>query len=152
MMTNNDYYRSNDNDRADSLCRFFLLWSPDVYGEVTDAEVETRGFQILTEDLEWEEPSGSAQTIHCPSKQPLKKIKIKKNNRGSKDDDIDDDEEETLGGVTAELAKESWEVIQSFKSINSSQFHYHYYPFLFILIHSYSFIKSITRYQLVQVR
>jgi len=104
-----EYWFSIPRDKADSLCRFFLLWSPDVYGEVTDAEVETRGFQILTEDLEWEEPSGSAQTIHCPSKQPLKKIKIKKNNRGSKDDDIDDDEEETLGGVTAELAKESWE-------------------------------------------
>ena len=65
-------------NRADSLCRFFLLWSPDVYGDLTDADVEARGFQLITEDLEWEEPS----PVHAV-KPTVKKIKMKKNSRGN---------------------------------------------------------------------
>merc|ERR1740128_450553 len=116
-----EYWFSIPRDKADSLCRFFLLWSPDVYGDLTDADVEARGFQVITEDLEWEEPSpvhgagaaaGAGGAAASAAKPLLKKMKIKKNSRGSKEvvDDDDDTEEETLGGVTAELAKESWEV------------------------------------------
>lgn len=91
-------------NRADSLCRFFLLWSPDVYGEPGDAEsVAKRGFELITEDLEWEEPS------------PVRRIKPAKKAKGSVgvagkrgDHDVDDDDDPL--GVTAELAKESWEV------------------------------------------
>jgi len=117
-----EYWFSIPRDKADSLCRFFLLWSPDVYGDLTDADVEARGFQVITEDLEWEEPSpvhgagaaaGGAAAAASAAKPLLKKMKIKKNSRGSKEvvDDDDDTEEETLGGVTAELAKESWEIV-----------------------------------------
>jgi len=85
------------------LCRFFLLWAPDVYGELGDAEaVSKRGFELIMSDLEWEEPS------------PIRRIKpgAKKPKAGGnkgRQDDVNDDDDDPLG-VTAELAKESWEV------------------------------------------
>ena len=89
------------------MCRFFLLWSPDVYGEPGDAEsVDKRGFELITDDLEWEEPS----PIRRPK--PVKKSKSPSGGGvvgGKRGADHDDDDDDPLG-VTAELAKESWEV------------------------------------------
>ena len=89
------------------MCRFFLLWSPDVYGEPGDAEsVAKRGFELITEDLEWEEPSPVRRT------KPVKKAKGQlggKSKSGDHDQVGGEDEDDPLG-VTAELAKESWEV------------------------------------------
>lgn len=94
--------------RADTLIRFFLLWSPDVYGEPGDAEsVAKRGFELITDDLEWEEPSPVRRL------KPAKKAGKAGNNKRSADGgaatDAYDDDDDPLG-VTAELAKESWEV------------------------------------------
>lgn len=94
------------------MCRFFLLWSPDVYGEPGDAEtVAKRGFELITEDLEWEEQS------------PVRRLKPAKKSKGTagpgskkNDHDVDDDDDPL--GVTAELAKESWEVDQSLQSFD----------------------------------
>jgi hypothetical protein len=84
-----------------------LLWSPDVYGEPGDAEsVAKRGFELITEDLEWEEPSPVRRT------KPVKKAKGQlggKSKSGDHDQVGGEDEDDPLG-VTAELAKESWEV------------------------------------------
>ncbi len=86
------------------MCRFFLLWSPDVYGEPGDAEsVAKRGFELITDDLEWEEPSPIRRL------KPVKKPKGPSGKRGA-DHDAGDDDDDPLG-VTAELAKESWEVL-----------------------------------------
>ena len=92
--------------RADSFCRFFLLWAPDVYGELSDADIEARGIEIITEDLEWDEPS----PVHRPNKL-AKKLKVRRNRAGDVDQD-DDDQDDTLG-MSTELAKESWEVRQN---------------------------------------
>ncbi|XP_046644630.1 oxidation resistance protein 1-like isoform X6 [Daphnia pulicaria] len=101
-----EYWFSIPRDKADSLCRFFLLWSPDVYGEPGDAEsVAKRGFELITEDLEWEEPSPVRRT------KPVKKAKGQlggKSKSGDHDQVGGEDEDDPLG-VTAELAKESWE-------------------------------------------
>lgn len=92
-------------NRADSLCRFFLLWSPDVYGEPGDAEsVAKRGFELITEDLEWEEPSPIRRT------KPVKKAKGQSGGKKSGDHEVGGEDEDDPLGVTAELAKESWEV------------------------------------------
>ncbi|XP_046440241.1 uncharacterized protein LOC124191218 isoform X6 [Daphnia pulex] len=101
-----EYWFSIPRDKADSLCRFFLLWSPDVYGEPGDADsVAKRGFELITEDLEWEEPSPVRRT------KPVKKAKGQlggKSKSGDHDQVGGEDEDDPLG-VTAELAKESWE-------------------------------------------
>lgn len=92
-------------NRADSLCRFFLLWSPDVYGEPGDAEtVAKRGFELITEDLEWEEQSPVRRL------KPAKKPKATGAGTAGKKGDHDVDDDDDPLGVTAELAKESWEV------------------------------------------
>jgi hypothetical protein len=78
-----------------------------VYGEPGDAEsVAKRGFELITEDLEWEEPSPVQRT------KPVKKAKGQlggKSKSGDHDQVGGEDEDDPLG-VTAELAKESWEV------------------------------------------
>ncbi|XP_046440242.1 uncharacterized protein LOC124191218 isoform X7 [Daphnia pulex] len=103
-----EYWFSIPRDKADSLCRFFLLWSPDVYGEPGDADsVAKRGFELITEDLEWEEPSPVRRT------KPVKKAKGQlggKSKSGDHDQVGGEDEDDPLG-VTAELAKESWEIV-----------------------------------------
>ncbi|KAI9556880.1 hypothetical protein GHT06_016672 [Daphnia sinensis] len=101
-----EYWFSIPRDKADSLCRFFLLWSPDVYGEPGDAEcVAKRGFELITEDLEWEEPS------------PVRRQKPGKKSKGlsggktrSGEHDVTEDEDDPHG-VASDLAKESWEIV-----------------------------------------
>ena len=102
--------------RADILCRFFLLWSPQVYGELGDSEaVARRGFELITSDLEWEEPSPQHQ----------RRLKPAKKGRGRKDDAAavaaaaDEDDDDDPLGATAELAKESWEVKKNPQPISS---------------------------------
>ena len=78
-----------------------------MYGELGDSEaVARRGFELITSDLEWEEPSPQHQ----------RRLKPAKKGRGRKDDAAavaaaaDDDDDDDPLGATAELAKESWEV------------------------------------------
>ena len=99
------YARTLYRCRADSFCRFFLLWAPGVYGELTDARLAARGFQLIMQDLEWEQPA------RVPHAKPLKKLKLKKNRpRDVAGDPDQEDEEDDPLSMTAELAKESWEV------------------------------------------
>lgn len=100
-----EYWFSIPRDKADSLCRFFLLWSPDVYGEPGDAEcVAKRGFELITEDLEWEEPSPVRR------QKPAKKSKGSSGGKRSGEHDVTEDEDDPHG-VTSDLAKESWEIV-----------------------------------------
>ena len=84
-----------------------------MYGELGDSEaVAQRGFELITSDLEWEEPS--------PQHQRRLKPTGGKKGRGKKDDAsaatlataalADDDDDDDPLGATAEMAKESWEV------------------------------------------
>ena len=75
-----------------------------MYGEPGDAEcVAKRGFELITEDLEWEEPSPIRRM------KPVKKTKGPIGGKKSGEHEVGEDEDDPLG-VTAELAKESWEV------------------------------------------
>ena len=109
----------NYSHRADSICRFFLLWAPEVYGELTDEDLSARGFELITQDLEWEEPVRQ----HRPK--PLKKLKLKKNRPRdvagvvAGDPDQDEEDDDPLN-MTAELAKESWEVSEKISFNNPS--------------------------------
>ena len=97
------------------MCRFFLLWSPDVYGEPGDADaVANRGFELITEDLEWEEPSPVRRPK--PTKKGKNQTAIAAKKGEPSPHDVDDDDDPL--GVTAELAKESWEVIYSIQFIS----------------------------------
>lgn len=75
-----------------------------MYGEPGDADcVAERGFELITEDLEWEEPSPIRRL------KPVKKPKGPSGGKKSGDHDVTEDEDDPLG-VTTDLAKESWEV------------------------------------------
>ena len=85
---------------------------PDVYGELGDAEaVARRGFELITSDLEWEEPSPVRRQLkpHQAHKKALKGQGKSGGGRGSAEDADGADDDDPLG-ATAELAKESWEV------------------------------------------
>lgn len=94
-------------NRADTLCRFFLLWSPGVYGEMGDPEsIARRGFELITRDLEWDEPASVRRPKPATS---TKKAKSALGKKGSGDSGSGEDDDDPLS-ATAELAKESWEV------------------------------------------
>lgn len=81
-----------------------------MYGDLGDVEtVAKKGFELITRDLEWDEQP-VARRPKQPSASSNKKAKSavlgKKNSADSGSGEDDDDPL----GVTAELAKESWEV------------------------------------------
>ena len=68
--------------RSDELYNFFQLWAHDIYGELNEEEVSSRGFILVEEDTDlWTEHDRERAEA-----------------------------EDGIGGELTEMTKESWEV------------------------------------------
>ncbi|XP_050691477.1 oxidation resistance protein 1-like isoform X5 [Eriocheir sinensis] len=78
-----EYWFSIPKNRSDELYHFFQLWAHDIYGELNEEEVASRGFILVEEDTDlWTEQD---------------------NERAEMEDGI--------SGELTEMTKESWEVV-----------------------------------------
>ncbi|XP_042220796.1 oxidation resistance protein 1-like isoform X3 [Homarus americanus] len=79
-----EYWFSIPRNRSDELFNFFQLWAHDIYGELNEDEVATKGFVLVEEDTElWA------------------------------DEEHEGENEDRLGGELTEMTKESWEKIKA---------------------------------------
>ncbi|XP_063595644.1 nuclear receptor coactivator 7-like [Penaeus indicus] len=77
-----EYWFSIPRNRSDELYNFFQLWAPDIYGELQEEEIFSKGFILVEEDTElWDEEEHEEGEIG-----------------------------DSIGGELKDMTKESWEV------------------------------------------
>lgn len=79
--------------RSDELYNFFQLWAPDIYGELQEEEIFSKGFILVEEDTElWDEEENEEGEIG-----------------------------DSIGGELKDMTKESWEVRLETKHAEAGQ-------------------------------
>ncbi|XP_069994151.1 uncharacterized protein [Penaeus vannamei] len=86
MLCNTFYFNSSIYfSRSDELYNFFQLWAPDIYGELQEEEIFSKGFILVEEDTElWDEEEHEEGEIG-----------------------------DSIGGELKDMTKESWEKIKA---------------------------------------
>ncbi|KAG5680738.1 hypothetical protein PVAND_010228 [Polypedilum vanderplanki] len=80
-----EYWFSIPKNKVDELYRFLNAWVPQIYGDLDEEAIKTRGFELIQHDTEW------------------------MNNRTSSKDGVD------IGDEIGEYTRESWEVLSMSK-------------------------------------